>query len=192
MRVGGTKVIKTQARIIAATHRNLEEESAKGRFREDLYFRLNVFPIFVPSLAERIEDVPPIAEAFLKKFGNTAGFADGVMTKLMEYSWPGNVRELENCLERASIIASGAPVELENLPEHIRQKKILEKPTAFRLPETGISLDELEKSLILQALDMTSDNKTKAAGLLGISRRALYSKMHTHSIRGFGNEESSD
>jgi len=185
-------VIKTQARIIAATHRNLEEESAKGRFREDLYFRLNVFPIFVPSLAERIEDVPPIAEAFLKKFGNTAGFADGVMTKLMEYSWPGNVRELENCLERASIIASGAPVELENLPEHIRQKKILEKPTAFRLPETGISLDELEKSLILQALDMTSDNKTKAAGLLGISRRALYSKMHTHSIRGFGNEESSD
>lgn len=190
MRVGGTKIIKTHARIIAATHRNLEEESAKGRFREDLYFRLNVFPIFVPSLAERIEDVPPIAESFLKKFGNHTGFTNGVMTKLMEYGWPGNVRELENCIERAAIIASGLPVELSALPEHIRQKKTLEKPSAFRLPETGISLDELEKSLILQALDMTSDNKTKAATLLGISRRALYSKMHTHSIRGFGNEET--
>ena len=189
-RVGGTRVIKTQARVIAATHRNLEEESAKGTFREDLYFRLNVFPIFVPSLAERIEDVPPLAEAFLKKFGNQAGFAEGVMPKLMEYSWPGNVRELENCLERAAIIAAGQPVEAGHLPEHIRQKRVLDRPTAFRLPETGISLDELEKNLVLQALEMTSGNKTKAAGLLGISRRALYSKMHTHSIRGYGAEES--
>ena len=191
-RVGGTRVVRTQARIIAATHRNLEEEVAKGSFREDLYFRLNVFPIFVPSLAERIEDVPSMMDTFLEKFGHKAGVAEGVLSRMMEYSWPGNVRELENCLERASIIAAGSPLTVDNLPEHIRQKRVLEKPSAFRLPETGLSLDELEKSLLQQALEMTSGNKTKAAGLLGISRRALYSKMHTHSIRGFGSEEAAD
>jgi DNA-binding NtrC family response regulator len=188
-RVGGTRVVRTQARVIAATHRNLEEEVKKGGFREDLYFRLNVFPIFVPSLAERMEDVPPLAEAFLKRFGHEAGLAEGVMSRLLEYSWPGNVRELENCLERAAIIAAGKPLEAAHLPEHIRQKRLLERPSAFRLPETGISLDELEKSLLLQALEMTNGNKTRAAGLLGITRRALYSKMHTHGIRGYGSSE---
>ena len=104
-RVGGSRTVRTQARVIAATHRNLEEEVKKGAFREDLYFRLNVFPIFVPSLVERIEDVPAMADAFLRRFGHEAGLAEGVMSRLMEYSWPGNVRELENCLERAAIIA---------------------------------------------------------------------------------------
>ncbi len=188
-RVGGTRVIRTQARVIAATHRNLEEEVKKGGFREDLYFRLNVFPIFVPSLAERMDDVPALADVFLRRFGHNAGMADGVMSKLLEYSWPGNVRELENCLERAAIIASGAPLEVSHLPEHIRQKRVLDRPSAFLLPETGISLDELEKSLLLQALEKTGGNKTRAAGLLGITRRALYSKMHTHGVRGYGATE---
>jgi DNA-binding NtrC family response regulator len=141
---------------------------------------------------ERIEDVPAMVDAFLRRFGHAGGLADGVMSRLLEYSWPGNVRELENCLERAAIIASGKPLEVSHLPEHIRQKRVLETPSAFRLPETGLSLDELEKSLLLQALEMTAGNKTKAAGLLGITRRALYSKMHTHSIRGFGSEEPSE
>jgi transcriptional regulator with PAS, ATPase and Fis domain len=189
-RVGGSRVIRTQARVVAATHRNLEEEVKKGTFREDLYFRLNVFPIYVPSLVERIEDVPAMTDAFLLRFGHAAGLAEGVMSRLMEYSWPGNVRELENCMERAVIIASGKPLEVSHLPEHIRQKKVLETPSAFRLPETGLSLDDLEKSLLLQALEMTGGNKTKAAGLLGITRRALYSKMHTHGVRGYGSEES--
>jgi len=188
-RVGGTRVVRTQARVIAATHRNLEEEVKKGGFREDLYFRLNVFPIFVPSLAERMDDVPALADAFLRRFGHNAGMAEGVMSKLLEYSWPGNVRELENCLERAAIIASGTPLEVSHLPEHIRQKRVLERPSAFLLPETGISLDELEKSLLLQALEKTGGNKTRAAGLLGITRRALYSKMHTHGVRGYGATE---
>ena len=191
-RVGGTRVVRTQARVIAATHRNLEEEVTKGGFREDLYFRLNVFPIFVPSLSERIEDVPALAEAFLKKFGHQTGMNEGVMSKLMEYSWPGNVRELENCLERATIIAAGRPVEPAHLPEHIRLKRVLDKPSAFRLPESGISLDELEKSLILQALEMAGGNKTRAASLIGVTRRALYSKMHTHGIKGYGSEDSAD
>ncbi|MDQ3000691.1 MAG: sigma-54 dependent transcriptional regulator [Fibrobacterota bacterium] len=189
-RVGGTRVIRTLARVIAATHRNLEEEVKKGIFREDLYFRLNVFPIFVPSLSERMDDVPALADAFLRRFGHQAGVAEGVMSRLLEYSWPGNVRELENCLERAAIVASGLPLEIDHLPEHIRHKRVLERPSAFRLPETGLSLDELEKSLLLQALDMTSGNKTKAAALLGITRRALYSKMHTHGVRGYGAEET--
>ena len=190
-RVGGSRVIRTHARVVAATHRNLEEEVKTGAFREDLYFRLNVFPIFVPSLAERMDDVPALTDAFLKRFGHMAGMAEGVTSRLLEYSWPGNVRELENCLERAAIMAAGAPVEVSHLPEHIRQKRVLEKPSAFRLPESGLSLDDLEKSLVLQALEMTAGNKTRAAGKLGITRRALYSKMHTHGIKGYGTEETS-
>jgi len=186
MRVGGTKTIQTNARVIAATHRNLEEEVQKGNFREDLYFRLNVFPIYVPSLSERMEDLPTLVDHFLHKFGHTGGLGDGVLTRLLEYAWPGNVRELENCLERAAIIAGQGKLELDALPEHIREKKVLERPSVFKLPPSGISLDELEKSCILQALDMTHGNKTRAAGLLGITRRALYSKMHTHNIRGYG------
>jgi two-component system response regulator PilR (NtrC family) len=190
-RVGGVRTVRTHARVIAATHRNLEEEVKAGHFREDLWFRLNVFPIFVPSLAERMEDLPALAESFLRRFGHEAGMAEGVMTALLEYSWPGNVRELENCMERAAIIASGRPLEPAHLPEHVRKRRVLDRPAAFRLPESGISLDELEKSLVLQALEMASGNKTRAAGLLGISRRALYSKMHTHGIRAYGAEEPS-
>ncbi len=189
-RVGGTRTVRTLARVIAATHRNLEEEVKEGGFREDLYFRLNVFPVFVPSLVERLEDVPALAEAFLARFGHRAGLAEGVMPLLLEYSWPGNVRELENCMERAAIIAGGRPLEPAHLPEHIRTRRALERPTVFRLPDSGLSLDELEKNLVLQALERTGGNKTRAAGLLGITRRALYSKMHTHGIRGYGSEES--
>ncbi len=188
-RTGGTRVVHTHSRIIAATRRNLEEEVAKGDFREDLYFRLNIYPIFVPALAERMEDIPALTDAFLNKFGHTSGMQAGVLTMLLEYSWPGGVRELENYLERAAIAAEAGPVEIQHLPEQVRQKRVLNRPTPFRLPETGISLDELERSLILQALEMTAENKTKAAGLLGISRRALYSRMHTHNIRGRGDEE---
>lgn len=186
MRVGGVKTLRTNARVIAATHRNLEEEVKKGNFREDLYFRLNVFPLFVPSLADRMDDLPPLVEHFLRKFGHTGQLGEGVLSRMLEYAWPGNVRELENCLERAAIMAGGGPLSLEHLPEHIRLKKVLERPSAFNLPASGISLDELEKSCVLQALEMTHGNKTRAAGLLGITRRALYSKMHTHGIRGYG------
>jgi DNA-binding NtrC family response regulator len=186
IRVGGTKNQHTNARVLAATHRNLEEEVKKGNFREDLYFRLNVFPLYVPSLSERMDDLPALVGHFLRKFGHSGKLADGVLSRMLEYAWPGNVRELENCLERAAIIAGPGPLELDHLPEQIRQKKVLEKPSVFQLPSSGISLDELEKSCILQALDMTHGNKTRAAMLLGITRRALYSKMHTHSIRGYG------
>jgi transcriptional regulator with PAS, ATPase and Fis domain len=184
VRVGGSHPIRISARIIAATHRNLEEEVKSGDFREDLYFRLNVFPIFIPSLHERLEDFPTWVDHFLTKFGHTKGVEEGVVSRLMEYSWPGNLRELENCLERAAIVAAGRTVRLADFPDPVRQKQPLACPSVFILPPTGVSLDEVEKNLILQALEMTKGNKTRAALLLGITRRALYSKMHTHRIRG--------
>jgi DNA-binding NtrC family response regulator len=187
-RVGGTQVIRTGARVIAATNRNLEDAVKAGHFREDLYYRLNVFPINVPSLAERLEDIPALVESFLLKFRHSAGVEDGVMRKLMEYPWPGNVRELENCIERGLIMANGAPIALSHLPENIRLNFTAGFSQAMRLPDEGISLDELEKSLVIQALEKAGGNKTRAAKLLGISRRAMYSKMSTHGING-GNEE---
>ncbi|MBD3390838.1 MAG: response regulator [Chitinivibrionales bacterium] len=188
-RVGGTEVIKTAARVIAATNRNLEHAVAAGEFREDLYYRLSVFPIVVPSLADRVDDIPPLVDAFLLQHHHTAGLGDGVMQRLMEYSWPGNVRELENCIERAIIVAGDGPVEAGHLPEHIRENRILRPPSVIALPEEGVSLDDVEKNLIEQALDRAGGNKAQAARLLGISRRAMYSKMKTHGIAGAGSGE---
>jgi DNA-binding NtrC family response regulator len=175
--------------VIAATNRNLEEAVKEGLFREDLYYRLNVFPITVPSLADRPGDIPELVEAFLLKFRATAGLESGVMKMLMEYSWPGNVRELENCIERAVIMASGAPLAPAHLPENVRHNLVPGKSFVFTLPEGGISLDEVEKNLLVQALERAGGNKTSAAQLLGISRRAMYSKMHTHGIAAGPQEE---
>lgn len=191
-RVGGGEVVSTQARVIAATNRNLEEAVAAGGFREDLYYRLNVFPLFVPSLTERQEDIPDLVDVFLVKYRHTAGIDDAVYTTLLEYAWPGNVRELENCIERSVIMAGGAKLAREHLPEHIRNNRSLRPPSLFQIPEEGISLDEIEKKLVLQALERTKGNKTEAARLLGISRRAMYSKMKTHRITGYGDAEEED
>ncbi len=181
-RVGGTETLRTEARVIAATNRNLEQAVREGGFREDLYYRLSVFPINVPSLAERLDDIPALTDTFLLRHRHTAGLASGTLERLMEYSWPGNVRELENCIERAVILASGAAIEAAHLPAHVRENRELRTPAAFVLPPEGISLDDVEKNLIRQALERAGGNKTQAAQLLGISRRAMYSKMSTHGI----------
>ena len=175
--------------MIGATNRNLEEAVKEGTFREDLYYRLSVFPITVPSLVDRLEDIPPLVDSFCLRYRHSAGLGAGVVERLMEYSWPGNVRELENCIERAAIMAAGGPVELSHLPEHIRENRTLHSPTVFRLPPEGASLEEIEKNLILQALERADGNKSRAAQLLGISRRAIYSKMNTHGIAGPGDGE---
>jgi two-component system response regulator PilR (NtrC family) len=188
-RVGGVAVITTDARVIAATNRNLEDAVAAGEFREDLYYRLSVFPVTVPSLADRVEDIPMLVDTFRLRHHHTAGMGDGVLRRLMEYSWPGNVRELENCIERAIIMAGDGPLDVSHLPEHIRENRALRAPSVFALPDEGISLDEVEKNLIAQALDRAGGNKSRAARLLGISRRAMYSKMKTHGIPGLGGEE---
>jgi DNA-binding NtrC family response regulator len=187
--VGGVDMITTDARVIAATNRNLEDAVAAGEFREDLYYRLSVFPVTVPSLADRVEDIPSLVDAFRLRHHHSGGVGDGVLQRLMEYSWPGNVRELENCMERAIIMAGDEPIEVSHLPQHVRENTVLRKPSVFALPEEGISLDEVEKNLIVQALERAGGNKSRAARLLGISRRAMYSKMKTHGIRGYGDEE---
>lgn len=181
-RVGGTKVLQTKMRVLAATNRNLEEAVAEGWFREDLYYRLNVFPIRVPSLSDRKEDIPELIDHFILKNHHKAGISNDVVKHLIEYSWPGNVRELENCIERAVIMANNMPLRLEHLPEHIQKNQALKKPSLFEIPDEGISLDEIEKNLIMQALDKANNNKSEAARLLGISRRSIYSKMKTHNL----------
>jgi DNA-binding NtrC family response regulator len=180
-RVGGTEALRTQARVIAATNRDLEAAVKAGAFREDLYYRLNVFPVNVPPLAERADDVPALIDAFLLKFGHTAGMSGGARARLIAYPWPGNVRELENCVERAVIVAGGRTIDETHLPEYAAAS-VLVPAGGFALPAGGISLDAVEKDFILQALSRAQGNKTKAARLLGISRRALYSRMNTHGI----------
>jgi DNA-binding NtrC family response regulator len=190
-RVGGTAVITTDARVIAATNRNLEDAVKAGEFREDLYYRLSVFPIFVPSLAGHREDIPVLVDTFCLKYRHTAGVGAGVLQCLMEYAWPGNVRELENCIERAVIMSGVMPLELAHLPAHRRNNRIPGNPSVFVLPDSGISLDEVEKNLIMQALERAGRNKSAAARLLGISRRAMYSKMKTHGIAGYVDTDDS-
>jgi two-component system NtrC family response regulator len=184
MRVGGSGVLKTKARIIAATNRNLEEAVESHSFREDLYYRLNVFPISVPSLSERVEDIPGLVDQFFKKYNHVAGIDSEAMACITNYSWPGNVRELENCIERSVIFADNKTIVFSHLPDTLTSDSPPNKKVFFSIPDEGISLDEVEKSIIIQALEKAKGNKTDAAKLLGISRRAIYSKMKTHYISG--------
>lgn len=181
-RVGGANIISTKARVIAATNRNLEEAVSSSKFREDLFYRLNVFPISVPQLAERSEDIPELIKHFCQKYDHQAGMDENVIKLLIKYRWPGNIRELENCMESSIIMANNKQLEVSHLPEHIRHEKGEDKSSSIYIPEEGISLDQIEKSLILQALEKSKWNKTSAAKFLGISRRAIYSKMKTHGI----------
>ncbi len=182
-RVGGVDRIKTNARVITATNRDLEDAVANNEFREDLYYRLNVFPIPIPSLAERIEDIPDLVDFFCIKYNHKAGVDKAVSKLLMEYSWPGNVRELENCIERSIIMAENNTITRSHIPDHIKNKEPLKTPKYFELPDEGISLDEVEKNLLIQALEKAKGNKSQAAKLLGISRRAIYSKISSHGVR---------
>ncbi|OGJ88335.1 MAG: hypothetical protein A2268_05495 [Candidatus Raymondbacteria bacterium RifOxyA12_full_50_37] len=181
--VGAAKAESAKARIIAATNRDLEEAVAAGDFREDLYHRLNVFPVFLPSLSERRDDIPALVGHFLKKCKYTGPVPDGAtMAVLMDHTWPGNVRELENCIERAVILAGSEPLR----PGHFLLRDY--RPgkdtgtSGFTIPDEGVSLDHIEKHYLLEALKKAGGNKTKAADLLSISRRAIYSKMKTHGI----------
>ncbi|MFH1762468.1 MAG: sigma-54 dependent transcriptional regulator, partial [bacterium] len=181
-RVGGNEIIKTDARIIAATNKNLEKAIKSGDFREDLYFRLNIFPIIVPSLNERGEDIPLLIDFFINKFSNrNLKISTEAHRILIRYNWPGNIRELENTIERAVILCEGDEISTQHIPQHITNN-INASPDSLIIPENGLSLEEVEKNLIVQALKKTQGNKSKAAELLGISRRSIYSKMETHKI----------
>jgi two-component system response regulator HydG len=160
----------------------LEEEVKKGRFREDLYYRINVVPIIIPPLRERPEDIPLLAEYFLRIYGEKnkrmlRGFATGVMDALTRYDWPGNVRELENIVERTVIMSRGDTITLEDLPPAIAGTRRETMP-----PPPPISLREVERETIVKVLQRTGDNKTKAAAILGITRKTLQNKIKEYGI----------
>lgn len=188
-RLGSNLSLKTDTRIIAATHRNLEEAMKKGEFREDLYYRLNVISIWVPPLRERREDIPPLIDYFLKKYSqlnqkNVSNLSQEARMLLLRYSYPGNVRELENIIERAVVLCRGEIITTQDLPYHLQEEKSEKNWESLArsktLPE---SLEELEKDLILKALRDHQGIQTKAAESLGISERVLRYKMKKYGIR---------
>ena len=175
--LGGSKTIPIQARTIAATNRNLEEAVKDKSFREDLYYRINVFPIFLPPLRERKDDIPDLVAHFLQQQNAEPDAIESkAMQLLMKYAWPGNVRELENVVERSLIMSGSNFISVANLPPHIRG--VVDMPLApdFNADEL-LPIDEMERRMIQKALTKTDGNKTKAAQLLGITRRQLYSMM---------------
>jgi DNA-binding NtrC family response regulator len=178
-RVGGEETLEVDVRIIAATNKNLMEEMKKGAFREDLYYRLNVIPIFMPPLRERRDDILLLASNFLRKFSIDKGkegldFSSEVVEMIMGHNWPGNVRELENVIEHAVILAKNNRILPKDLPQYLLQKPITSQEAE--------SLKDYEKNLILKTLKETNWNKHQAAKRLKINRSTLYGKMRRYGI----------
>ena len=178
-RVGGEETLEVDVRVIAATNKNLMEEIRKGTFREDLYYRLNVIPIFVPPLRAREDDIPLLASHFLQKFSQEKGkevtsISPEVMEILLAHSWPGNVRELENVIEHAIIIAKQEKILPKDLPQYLLQQPLPTKQL--------ISLQDHEKNLIMKTLEETDWNKHQTAKKLKITRSTLYSKMKRYGL----------
>lgn len=195
-RLGGTETIKVDVRIICATNKNLEDLVKAGKFREDLYYRISVFPITLPPLRDRIEDILPLSRHFLKKFSIKMGKAPISLGKEVEkifmlHKWEGNVRELQNVIERAVILCKGNVITAEHLPVSIvKSSYIIEKERhnqiatflQFDIPPNGLSLDALEKQLVTQALEKSKNNKTKAAKLLGLTRGTFRYRLQKYGL----------
>jgi transcriptional regulator with PAS, ATPase and Fis domain len=181
LRVGGTEPVPVDVRVVAATNRDLEREVREGRFREDLFYRLNVIPIVLPPLRERRTDIPLLVEHFLAKHGEPGRarvIAPEALEALVVYSWPGNVRELESMVERMLLLADGDLVRLDDLPPAVRMRsRALVGGLPIEIPDEGLDLDGLERSLILRALEKSGGNVTRAARLLGLSRRTLQYRL---------------
>jgi DNA-binding NtrC family response regulator len=183
--VGETRVLKCDVRIVAATNRDLEVEVANRRFREDLFYRLNVIHIALPPLRDRGDDVEVLAQHFLRTSAARAGRKDGIalaadaLEAIRSYAWPGNVRSLENAVERAVLLTQGTSITANDLPERIRGVAAAAPPatSAAPLPDGGIDLraavEHYENRLIAQALERTGRNKNRAAQLLGLNRTTL-------------------
>jgi two-component system response regulator HydG len=180
--VGGNEEVPFDARIIAATNRDLDAEVGAGRFREDLYYRINVVGVHVPPLRERPGDIAELAGHFIQRFAErfgkpVTGLGPAVLDRLLAYDWPGNVRELENSIERAVALATGEQVTVDDLPARVKSRAV--EATAV-VPEASgrlVTLDELEKSYIHHVLRVLGSNKSMAARVLGIDRRTLYRRL---------------
>jgi len=186
-RVGGEETIEADLRLIAATNRDLEDAIRRGAFREDLFYRLNVVPIRIPSLRERPEDVPVLAARFLARAASrmsrsAPALSPNACEALAEYSWPGNVRELENLMERMVVLEPREEIDARDLPEAIRVRGALPASKASP-PSAGDRLDEMERARILAVLEACGGNKKLAASRLGIHRSTLYAKLERYGMR---------
>ncbi len=190
-RVGGNTTIKSDARIIAATHRDLEEEVQKGNFREDLFYRLYVIPIMLPTLKERKADIPSLVSHFIEHFGrkldsSPAKVSDSAMKILVNYSWPGNVRELKNLIERLAVLQEGETLLPEDLPEKLRIENDRLAQRKSDAHGNGISFNtavsEFEKALIISALEKSNWVKNRAAQFLRIKRTTLVEKIKRYNL----------
>ena len=184
-RVGGNTIIRPDFRLIAATNQNLEEMLSRGNFRKDLFYRLNVIPLHIPSLRKRRSDIVHIARHLLNKLAQEAAMpnvklAPDAERALADYEWPGNVRELSNVLERALSSIEGDTIEPEHLPFYVRRESLSAQAPEYS--SIRVTQAKAEKSAILRALEETANNKTRAAELLGIHRTLLYKKMKKHAI----------
>jgi two-component system, NtrC family, nitrogen regulation response regulator NtrX len=192
-RVGGTKTIGVDVRVIAATNKDLEQEILHGTFREDLYYRLNVIPLEIPPLRERKEDIPDLVEEFLHEFTfktnrETKEVSPEIYPCLMEYDWPGNVRELKNMMERLAIMTQGRLITLEDLPPPLGKK-----PEEIPLQATNLTLlkeakNQFERDFILHKLQENEGNITQTAAILGIERSHLHKKMRIYGIKSDNGE----
>jgi DNA-binding NtrC family response regulator len=188
-RVGANQEQPVNVRVVAATNRRLEEEVKEGRFREDLYWRLNVIPLRLPPLRERPADVPLLIEHFLSRAAKAAGLPQMDMTPealalLLAHDWPGNIRELENTIERMVALSKGVLLTVEDLPEQIAKPR-RESAMLTRSRDQKLSLREMEREYILETLRETHGNKLRAAEILGLDRKTLYRKLEEYSKAGY-------
>ncbi len=194
-RVGGTKDIKTDVRVLAATNRHLEEAVAEGSFREDLYYRFNVIRIDLPPLRQRREDIPVMIDFFWERFAGEkeVKVSEDAMRRLIDYQWPGNVRELENVIERATVLGKENEITLDCLPPNLLTGMSSSVMPLTDIPETGMDLDaylgEIEKEILLKALVRTNGVRKNAAGLLGITFRSIRYRLAKF---GLGDDENAD
>ncbi len=190
-RLGGKRSIKVDFRLISATNENLEEMTRQGKFREDLYYRIHVVPIFVPALRERVEDIPALADYFIKVYcaANKAEpkqLGDDALLALKRYSWPGNVRELENAIQRIVVMTEADTITLDDLPPEIAKATGVDGKMRFRLPAGGIDLDEeiaaTEKRWVQEAMQQSKRKKNEAARLLGVDRNRMNYLCRKHGV----------
>ncbi|MDE0318169.1 MAG: sigma-54 dependent transcriptional regulator [Candidatus Poribacteria bacterium] len=188
-RIGGSENIKVDVCVIAATNKNLVEAVKDGTFRSDLYFRLNVIPLHLPPLRERVEDIPILVNYLIQKFSDEYVDAEPkqvsqrAMSALCRYDWPGNVRQLENYLHRIYVLSENASIDLDELPPEILDTSLPSTDFEIDIPESGVALDEIIKEYVCAALAKTNGTQTKAAELLGISRRQLQHRMQSYGLQ---------
>lgn len=184
-RVGGEQTLSVDVRVVAATNKNLENEVKVGRFREDLFYRLNVVRIQMPSLRERKDDIPLLMHSFLREFNvenekNIRGFDNKAKSAMIKYSWPGNIRELKNCVESAVVMCTGDEIKIEDLPDSVRAT---DEERTISIP-IGITMEEAEKIIIQENLAANNNNKSKTADILGIGRKTLHRKIEEWESAG--------